>query len=95
MSSAEILPRCGYSEHQHALTERELKRLNDITEKRDVWTQKYIDRTMPIRSHFLILVSSLSILASFAAVMKYIEGKEMPEEKVMKIVELVMKRMEK
>lgn len=37
------------------------------------WMKKYIDRTMPIRSHYAILFGSLSILAGFAAILRYID----------------------
>lgn len=37
------------------------------------WLVSYIERTMPIKSHYWILLGSLSILAAFAAVIKYID----------------------
>lgn len=37
------------------------------------WVNSYIERTMPIKSHFLILIGSLSILASFAAALKILD----------------------
>lgn len=59
---------------------KQLERLNHLTEEREKvvaeqvsWMRAYIDRTMPIKSHFWILLGSLSILASFAAVIQYIQ----------------------
>lgn len=47
--------------------------LNKREEERDKWVKEYIDRTMPIKSHFWILVGSLSVLGTFAAAMEYIQ----------------------
>ena len=59
---------------------RQLERLNTLTEQREravekqtQWITEYIDRTMPIKSHFWILLGSLSVLATFATVMEYIQ----------------------
>ena len=58
----------------------QVERLNNLVEQREkamreeqVWVKAYIDRTMPIRSHFWILLGSLSILSAFAAAIQYIQ----------------------
>lgn len=67
---------CKYEAHNN----QDLVRLNEnwekhliTTEKKDQWFREYVDRTMPIKSHFWILLGSLSLLSGFAAVMAYIQ----------------------
>jgi len=50
-----------------------LKVTNEKVDTIGKWAANYIDRTMPIRSHFYILLGSLSILGTFAAVMQYLD----------------------
>lgn len=52
---------------------RNMEALNQYHERNDNWMRAYIDRTMPIKSHFLILLASLTILASFAAAIHFID----------------------
>lgn len=52
---------------------RNMESLNQYHERNDNWMRQYIDRTMPIKSHFLILLASLTIVASFAAVIHFID----------------------
>lgn len=73
-----------YYDHRHGVSLERLNdnfaRLMDITEKRDAWSQaretwmnEYVNRTMPIKSHFWILLGSLTILAGFAAAIEMIQ----------------------
>lgn len=64
---------CRYENTQLHVLNEHLKHLNKITEDRDEWIKGYIDRSMPMKSHFWILLGSLSILSAFAAVMRYLE----------------------
>lgn len=50
-----------------------MKVVNDKVDTIGKWAASYIDRTMPIKSHFYILLGSLSILGTFAAVMQYLD----------------------
>jgi hypothetical protein len=50
-----------------------IKVVNDKVDTIGKWAASYIDRTMPIKSHFYILLGSLSILGTFAAVMQYLD----------------------
>lgn len=64
---------CKFEDRQLEILNGHFERLNKQTEIRDEWVKEYIDRTMPIKSHFWILLGSLSILSAFAAVMEYIQ----------------------
>lgn len=52
---------------------RNMEALNQYHERNDNWMKSYIDRTMPIKSHYWILLGSLSILASFAAIIHFLD----------------------
>lgn len=64
---------CRYEDRQLEILNGHFEKLNRREEAKDQWVKDYIDRTMPIKSHFWILLGSLSILASFAAVIHYID----------------------
>lgn len=64
---------CKFKDAHFEELNRNFARLNEREAEKDRWTKEYIDRTMPIKSHFWILLSSLSILASFAAVIQYLD----------------------
>lgn len=53
--------------------DRTLAASNQLHQDHANWFRGYIERTMPIKSHYMILVGSLSILATFAAAMKIID----------------------
>lgn len=67
-----LMHNCRFEDRQLEILNKNFERLNKISETKEEWMKDYIDRTMPIRSHFWILLSSLSILAGFAALMQYI-----------------------
>jgi len=55
--------------------------LSKATQQNEIqhsWFRGYIERSMPIRSHYMILVGSLSVLAAFAAAMKIIDRVDLP-----------------
>lgn len=64
---------CRFEDTHLEELNRNFATLNRLSEDRDKWVKEYIDRTMPIKSHFWILIGSLSILATFATVMQYVE----------------------
>lgn len=64
---------CRFEDRQLEILNTHFERLNEQNEAKDKWVKEYIDRTMPIKSHFWILLGSLSILSAFAAVMHYID----------------------
>ena len=64
---------CKFQDSHLEELNRNFATLNRLSEDKDKWVKEYIDRTMPIKSHFWILLGSLSILASFAAVIQYID----------------------
>ena len=78
--SSNGLPFCLHEPEHIVGLAKQLERLNELIQEREramekeqVWVKDYIDRTMPIRSHFWILIGSLSVLSAFAAAIKYIE----------------------
>lgn len=64
---------CNFEKNHLEELNRNFATLNRLSEDRDRWVKEYIDRTMPIKSHFWILLGSLSILATFATVMQYVD----------------------
>ena len=68
---------CKYRSHD---VQGSLNKLNDNwekhlaqTERKEQWFREYVDRTMPVKSHFWILFGSLTLISAFATAMAYIE----------------------
>lgn len=64
---------CKFQGTQMEVLNEQFKTLNSLTNTRDEWIREYVNHSMPIKSHFWILLGSLSILSAFAAIMRYIE----------------------
>lgn len=64
---------CLFEDREISTLNQNFEKLNEIHEKKDAWMQNYVEKTMPIKSHFLILIGSLSVLAGFAALIRFIE----------------------
>lgn len=64
---------CHYEDEQLKILNSNFEILNKQADAKDEWMKDYINRTMPIKSHFLVLMGSLSVLASFAAIIHYID----------------------
>ncbi len=76
---------CHFSRQSETLVFESLKRqeaqmemitqtlvgLSKESQRSGEWIRSYIDRSMPMRSHFIILFGSLSILSGFAVAIKY------------------------
>lgn len=75
--NGEFKEHCRYEPHD---VQGSLVKLNENwerhleqTEAKDQWFREYVDRSMPVKSHFWILFGSLTLISAFATAMAYIE----------------------
>lgn len=63
---------CRYEDRDMQILNAHFEKLNEREKVKDEWMRDYVNKTMPIKSHYWILLGSLSILSSFAAIMQFI-----------------------